>query len=65
MSELNILTCCICGKEFIDRTGHNPWPVIVDNTGKKVCCEACNATVVIPARFEMAREQREAEATDQ
>ena len=65
MSELSILTCCICGNEFLDRTGHNPWPVIDDDTGKKVCCAACNATVVIPARLKLAREQRETEATDQ
>ena len=61
MSGISIFTCCICGNEFIDRTGHNPWPVIDDDTGKKVCCTVCNATVVIPARMKMARE---VEATD-
>lgn len=58
MSEKSIFTCCICGEEFEDYTGHNPWPVVDDETGEKVCCAVCNANVVIPARMKLAEEPR-------
>lgn len=38
--------CCICG-EKIDGYGNNPAPLKV----KGVCCDACNAKFVIPARM--------------
>lgn len=41
--------CCICGKLF-KGYGNNPIPV--KPSGK--CCDACNITVVIPARLSKA-----------
>ena len=38
-------TCCICKKKFTG-WGNNPYPY-----HGKVCCDACNATKVIPARL--------------
>ena len=40
-------TCCICGREF-EGMGNNPEPVKHEG----VCCDDCNAEVVIPARIE-------------
>lgn len=37
--------CCICGKEF-EGFGHNAEPVKIGR-----CCDKCNYTNVIPARF--------------
>jgi hypothetical protein len=39
--------CCLCEKAFIGY-GNNPAPLNGDT-----CCDACNATVVIPARLAM------------
>ena len=39
--------CCICGNKLDDEYGNNPYPV--KETGR--CCNACNATCVIPARL--------------
>jgi len=41
-------TCCICGKEY-DDAGHNPEPLVLEGR----CCNACNVTVVIPARISL------------
>lgn len=38
--------CCLCGDEF-EGYGNNPAPLEGDR-----CCDACNITKVIPARFE-------------
>lgn len=46
MTESN--SCCLCGADY-GRYGHNPDPV--SSSGR--CCDTCNATVVIPARFAM------------
>lgn len=43
--------CCICGKEFNEGFGNNPWPVKKEGE----CCNYCNATVVIPARLGIMR----------
>lgn len=40
-------TCCICGEEF-EGYGNNPAPY----KDEGVCCDACNAKFVIPARLE-------------
>ena len=42
-------TCSICGKEYT-HYGNNAQPI---NNGR--CCDECNATKVIPARFELAK----------
>lgn len=41
-------TCCLCGGHFAD-WGNDPWPVVKDDGAR--CCDACNVTVVIPARI--------------
>ena len=59
MASMNIYKCCICGREFEDYSGCNPWPVVVDDEDgevRSVCCHYCDCTVVIPARLRMARE---------
>ena len=38
--------CCICGEEFTG-FGNNPDPV----KNKGVCCDKCNANVVVPTRL--------------
>ena len=38
------MTCCICGCDFYDYSGHNPDPVV--NDGKSVCCSSCNDRIV-------------------
>ena len=46
--KMQKLTCCICGCDFYDYTGHNPWPIVDD--AESVCCYSCNERVVIPER---------------
>jgi len=46
--------CCICGKESVG-FGNNPWPV--QDEGQ--CCNACNWTIVIPARMKHFKEVEE------
>ena len=41
-------TCFICWENF---TGYGNNPAPVTNVGR--CCDNCNATVVIPARFNL------------
>ena len=41
-------TCCICGHQFIG-DGNNPSPV--KHHDGDVCCDECNANVVIPLRL--------------
>lgn len=48
--------CCICGKEF-KGYGNNPAPVS-DNPEDR-CCDLCNLTKVLPARFERMFEKGE------
>ena len=41
-------TCCLCGERH-EGYGNNPAPV---KTGAKDrCCDHCNSTVILPARF--------------
>ena len=49
-------TCCLCGCEFYDYTGHNPWPVVED--AESVCCFTCNQLFVIPARLHLMKQQQ-------
>lgn len=37
--------CCICEKDF-DGWGNNAWPI-----KDGICCDECNNTKVLPARF--------------
>ena len=43
------LRCCFC-KDIIDKEwfANDPYPVA---SSKYVCCDYCNATIVMPARF--------------
>ena len=45
----NQLRCCFCD-DVIDKEwfANNPYPVA---SSKYVCCDYCNATIVMPARF--------------
>lgn len=40
--------CCLCGEE-IEGFGNRPYPLADEGE----CCETCNITRVIPARFKM------------
>jgi len=42
-------TCCICRRKFNDY-GNNPQPV--SQNPKERCCDECNRTVVLAARFQ-------------
>ena len=48
--------CCICGKTFTG-WGNNPWPVVKDEEAE--CCDACNATEVIPARLKLMYKEKD------
>jgi hypothetical protein len=39
--------CSICGRPY-EGYGHNPQPVVADYEAR--CCDACNSSVVLPAR---------------
>jgi hypothetical protein len=41
--------CCICKRHYAGH-GHSAAPV-----GSGLCCDECNATVVLPARIAAAR----------
>lgn len=51
--NIKIFTCCICGKQVQGEFGHNPWPIHEDGE----CCDACNYSLVVPARIAMATEK--------
>lgn len=55
MAELGY-ECCICHQIFTD-WGNDPWPVVLDDDA--ICCDACNATVVLPARIRGLRKETE------
>lgn len=40
--------CCICGRQFSGE-GNNPAPV--EHHDGDVCCDECNANVVVPLRL--------------
>lgn len=46
--------CCFCG-ETISGWGNNPYPA--NKEPDAVCCDYCNATVVIPARIKQMQQQ--------
>ena len=53
------VTCDICGDDIIPESfgwkyGNNPQPVCEGE-----CCNHCNSTVVLPARFAMIRKDNE------
>ena len=52
---MDTFKCCICGKEFRDFTGCNPWPVVDDEDS--VCCHECDRKVVWPARSRLNKGQ--------
>ncbi len=51
--------CCFCGKECENEYGNNPYPV--DKDPKHVCCNNCNASIVIPARLSNLNKEKESE----
>ena len=51
---MKTIHCCICNEIINEVEGHNPWPVRpYSSIGEKEnrCCQACNDTIVIPARI--------------
>ena len=46
--------CCICGGWF-EGWGNNPWPAVKNPDA--MCCDRCNAEVVIPARIKRMMEK--------
>ncbi len=48
--------CCICGRTFIG-WGNDPWPV--NKEDEATCCDDCNLTVVVPARWAEAFDKEE------
>lgn len=44
-SDAPTYKCCVCGKKFVGY-GNSALPV-----RKGVCCDSCNAEVVLPVRF--------------
>jgi len=48
--------CVLCGSLF-DGYGHNPAPLADENR----CCDACNISLVIPARLTAITNRREEE----
>ena len=48
--------CCLCGKSVHGAWGNNPWPLSDDANDR--CCDACNATKVIPARLGIIADNR-------
>lgn len=48
-ANMRKMTCCICGCDFIDWTGNNPYPF--GDGEKESCCNDCNNRFVIPARL--------------
>jgi hypothetical protein len=60
--EYRQLTCCLCGGDA-GRYGHNIAPLYHDGRYATAgrCCDTCNATKVIPARFEWLKEEEEGE----
>ena len=44
--------CCICGHQFSGK-GNNPAPV--EHHVGEVCCDECNANVVVPLRLFLYR----------
>ena len=50
-ANMRKFTCCICGCDFIDWTGNNPYPF--GDGEKQSCCHECNRLFVLPARLAM------------
>ena len=46
--------CSICGEEY-EGFDNNAWPI---NDGR--CCDACNGNLVIPARMNGVKDEKEA-----
>jgi hypothetical protein len=51
---MKVQHCCLCGGNWVGRYGNNPAPLA---ELPKVCCDECNRTKVIPARFEWVKEE--------
>jgi hypothetical protein len=47
MNQLRKFECCLCGQSFAG-FGNNPAPLA---ELPNLCCDMCNQTKVIPARF--------------
>lgn len=47
-----MIKCCFCGKDIKDY-GNDPRPIKVANEVHPICCDECNAKIVIPTREEI------------
>jgi len=50
---MQIKKCDLCKKEF-EGHGHGPHPL-----KGEICCDTCHNTKVLPARFELAKKEKE------
>jgi len=53
----NSWKCVLCNDIFIGGYGNNPDPVVKEWSAR--CCDACNASIVLPARVKEALEANE------
>ena len=50
--------CCLCDKTFNDY-GNNPYPLCKEDDTEALCCDGCNATLVLPVRLNHLSQQKE------
>ena len=50
--------CVLCGSDCENQWGNNPYPVKHDGGDRGKCCDYCNLTQVLPARFAAAAARR-------
>lgn len=47
----NLTLCCFCGKPTIYQiNGNDPQPIVIRENSDAICCDECNAKIVIPTR---------------
>lgn len=49
--EKRTYTCCLCS-ETCEGNGNSPYPLQLDG----MCCDKCNAVLVVPERLRRAKE---------
>ena len=50
-------TCCLCGKK-VQGYGNNPYPLGPKDDKNAECCNACDLTLVVPARLKQLKEDK-------
>jgi len=49
------MTCCFICQAAFDGMGNDPWPIPGYEKRTNRCCDACNVTIVGPARLRNAK----------